>query len=272
MPALSGLVMTLGKSGAMTFALGLFLFGAISLSSAQFVPGIQPMFQPLTEAGAVARLNGILLVTLSAGLFSNRFQKPAAMLLASYLAAWLIAAHLPQLLVKGSDITRLVGLMEVAAIVAALGILAFNRDRRRAGAAQLACIVYGSMLLLFAGVHFTYHDFIASMIPAWIPFKALWPWLTASANLAAGLTFLTGIKSQIGGALLGAMYASWVPIVHLPRVFAAPENVDEWTAGAVAVTLAGAAWLVAGSVQGKGNDPVAGLAVTVRRFVQKMSE
>jgi hypothetical protein len=264
--------MNLGKAGAITFALGLFLLGAISLASGQFIPGIQPILESLSGSSAVARLNGILLVALSVGLFSNRFQKPAAMLLASYLAAWLLAAHLPQLLVKAFDITRLVGLMEVAAIVAALGILAFNRDRRPAAPARFASIVYGCMLLLFAAVHFTYREFIASMIPGWIPFAALWPWVTASVNLAAGLTFLTGIKSQIGGALIGAMYASWVPIVHLPRIFAAPDNVDEWTAGAVAVTLAGAAWLVAGSVQGRGNDPVASLAGTVRRFVQKMSE
>ena len=128
------------------------------------------------------------------------------------------------------------------------------------------------MLLLFAGVHFQYHDFIAAMIPSWIPLAALWPWFTASANLAVGLCFLTGKKAQIGGALLGAMFASWVPIVHLPRVLAAPGNAEEWTAGGLAVTLAGAAWMVAGSGQGRGLDPVANLASAIRRLVQQMSE
>jgi uncharacterized membrane protein YphA (DoxX/SURF4 family) len=264
--------MKLEAAGAKTFALGLLLLGAVSAAGGQYIPGLQPAPAPPEAPDVIARLNGILLVALSSALFIGRFQKPAAALLAVYLAGWFLAVLVPQILFEPFEITRMVSLMEVAAIIATLAILVVGPSGRSSAAARTACIVYGCMLLLFAGVHFQYHDFIASMIPWWVPFAALWPWFTASANLAAGLSFLNGFKPHIGGALLGAMYASWVPIVHLPRVLASPGNVEEWTAGALAVTLAGAAWMVAGSGQGRGFDPVASLASTVRRFIQQMSE
>jgi hypothetical protein len=239
--------MKLESAGTVTFVLGLCLLGMISVTSAEFIPNLQPIPEAFEMRGATARLNGILIASLSAAILAKRFQGPAAALLAAYLSTWLFVVQLPLLCFEPFDITRLVSLLELAAVVAALVILAFGKDSRSAVPARIGSVVYGSMLVLFGWVHFQHHDFIASMIPAWVPFAALWPWFTASANLAAGLSFLTGIKVQIGGALLGAMYASWVPIVHLPRVLAAPDDIIEWAAAAVAVTLAGAAWLIAGS-------------------------
>jgi len=272
MSSLFGFAMRLESAGAKTFAAGLVLLGAVSVASGHFIPGLQPYSAAPAASETVARLNGILLVALSLVLFVKRVEKPAATLLAIYLVAWIFAAHVPHLLFEPFEITRLVSFMEVAAIIAVLAMLATGRNGRSSAAEKIGRVVYGSMLLLFAGVHFQYHDFIAAMIPTWIPLAPFWPWFTASANLAVGLCFLTGKKLQIGGALLGAMFASWVPIVHLPRVLNAPGNAEEWTAGALAVTLAGAAWMVAGSGQGRGFDPVANLTNAIRRFVQQVSE
>jgi uncharacterized membrane protein len=253
--------MRLEFAGTITFVSGLFMLGMISVTSAEFIPKLQPIPEVFEMRGATARLNGILIAALSAAIFAKRLQGPAAALLAAYLSTWLFVIQLPLLCFEPFDITRLVSLLELAAVVAALIIVAFGKDSRSTTPARIGSIVYGSMLLLFGMVHFQHHDFVASMIPAWVPFAALWPWFTASANLVAGLSFLTGIKVQIGGALLGAMYASWVPIVHLPRVLAAPEDVIEWTAAAVAVTLAGAAWLVAGSNRETKIEPAAAIAL-----------
>ena len=96
-------------------------------------------------------------------------------------------------------------MLELATIVAALVILAFGKDGRSNVAVKLGRYLYGSMLLLFALVHVQYREFIASMIPGWIPFVAIWPWFTASANFGAGVSFLSGIRVQLAGALLGAM-------------------------------------------------------------------
>jgi hypothetical protein len=236
--------MKLVAAGAVTFALGLLLLGVISVASGDFIPGLQPIPPEFDVPEGAPLLNGVVVTGLAGGILFKRFQGPAAALLAAYLSSWLFVAQLPQFCFAAFEITRLVSLLELAAIAATLIALAFRKDARSDASAKLGRGVYGCMLLVFALVHFQYHEFIASMIPVWIPFASLWPWFTASANLAVGFSFLSGVKVQFGGALLGAMYASWVPIVHLPRVLASPSDVDEWTAGALAITLAGAAWLI----------------------------
>lgn len=246
MPTLPGFSMKFEAAGAVSFAVGLLLLGMVGLASGELLPNLQPIPPTFEMPGKAAHLNGVLIAVLSAGIFVRRIQGPAAALLAAYLSTWLLVAQLPQLWLGIFEITHLVSLLELAAIIAALIILAFGNDARSDVPAKLGRAIYGCMLLAFALVHVQFREFIASMIPDWIPFAALWPWFTASANLAVGLSFLTGVRAQIGGALLGVMYASWIPIVHLPRVLASPADVGEWTAGALALTLAGAAWLVSG--------------------------
>ena len=257
MPALPGFLMKFEAAGAVTFALVLLLLGVISVASGEFLPDLQPIPATFEMPGKAAHLNGILIAALATGIVVRRFQGPAAALLAAYLSTWLFVAQLPQLCFGTFEITRLVSLLELAAIVAALIVLAFGKDARSDVPVKLGRSIYGCMLMVFALVHFQYREFIASMIPDWIPFTAIWPWFTATANLTVGLSFLTGIKAQLGGALLGAMYASWVPIVHLPRILASPADVSEWTAGALAITLAGASWLVSWWHREIANGPAA---------------
>ena len=246
MPAISSFFVRLETAGAVTFASGLLLLGGIGVASGKFIPSLQPFPDLFELPGNAAHLNGILIAGLAAGILVKRFQGPAAALQAAYLSTWLFVAQLPQLCFGTFEIMRLVSLLELATIVAALIVLAFGNDARSGAPAKLGRAMYGCLLVVLALVHFHHRSSIASIIPSWIPFVALWPWLTAAANLAVGVSFLTGIKAQLGGALIGAMYASWVPIVHLPRVIANPADAREWTAAALAITLAGAAWLVSG--------------------------
>ncbi|MCL6699003.1 hypothetical protein LZ496_09440 [Sphingomonas sp. NSE70-1] len=196
--------------------------------------------------GKAAHLNGILIAVLAAGIFVKRCQGPAAALLAAYLSSWLLVAQLPQLGLTTFDITHLVSLLELAAIVAALTVVAFGIDARSGVPAKLGRGIYGCMLLVIALAHIRHRDLITSMVPAGIPLAAFWPWFTAAASLAVAISFITGIKAQLGGALIGAIYISWVPIVHLPRALNTPAAIGEWTGGALAITLAGAAWIIAG--------------------------
>lgn len=261
--------MKLESVGLAAFALGLFLLGSVSAISGQSIPGLQPPVETLEVSEAIARINGSLIMALSVGLSVRRFRRPAAFGLATYFSAWLIVGHAPQMMFEPFGITHLVGLVELASIISVLSIVAAGLGARSDTAAKLGFVIYGCMLLLFAGVHFYYRDFIASMIPVWIPFAALWPWFTASANLAAGLSNLTGIYAQIGGTLIGTMFASWVPIVHLPRVIAAPGDIEELTAGALALALAGAAWVVAAAGRGRRRgSAVVAIAIEVKRRLQ----
>jgi uncharacterized membrane protein YphA (DoxX/SURF4 family) len=58
------------------------------------------------------------------------------------------------------------------------------------------------------------------------------------------LTLVSGFRSRMGATLLAAMMAAFVVMVHIPRIFASPDEQVEWIMLGVALSLSGAAWLV----------------------------
>jgi len=111
-------------------------------------------------------------------------------------------------------------------------------------------------LLVFGTLHVIYIDYVAYVIPAWIPWHVFWGYFTGAAAAAVGLAILSRIKARLAATLLGIMYGSWVLILHTPRVWAHPEDHREWASLLVAVTLCGGAWLVAGSLADGGRKEI----------------
>jgi hypothetical protein len=56
---------------------------------------------------------------------------------------------------------------------------------------------------------------------------------------------LSGVLAGLASRLFAIMLSSWVLIVHIPRVFAAPRDRHEWTTLFVALVLTGLAWILA---------------------------
>jgi hypothetical protein len=110
-------------------------------------------------------------------------------------------------------------------------------------------LCFGISLPVFAATHFIYADFVATLIPAWIPGRLFLAYFTGAAHLFAGLAIVSNIKARLAAMLAGAMYGSWALILHVPRVTADIGNQGEITSLFVAVALCGSAWLIAGSVK-----------------------
>ncbi|MGA9854374.1 MAG: hypothetical protein WBR29_03745, partial [Gammaproteobacteria bacterium] len=118
--------------------------------------------------------------------------------------------------------------------------------------ANLGRYGFAISLLAFCIVNFIYHDFIAGMIPAWIPAHLFWAYFTGVASLAAGISILTGVQARLAGILLGIMYGSWVMVIHVPYVAANPDGRGMWTDMFITLALSGGAWFIVGSVPAEG--------------------
>ena len=68
---------------------------------------------------------------------------------------------------------------------------------------------------------------------------------TGAAHALAGVAILFGVLRTLAASLEALMTASFVVLVHVPRVLAHPYSRMEWTMLGVAVTLCGSAALVA---------------------------
>jgi len=107
-----------------------------------------------------------------------------------------------------------------------------------------ARLMAGASAAVFGFAHFNYIDFTAGMVPGWIPFKTFWAWATGAGHLATGLALISGFKARLAAGCEAAMMGSFVVLLHLPRVIAAPDQHVEWIMLAVSSMLTGSALLV----------------------------
>ena len=116
-----------------------------------------------------------------------------------------------------------------------------------AGLGSVGRVFYGVPLIVFGIQHFLYAQFISTLIPVWIPRHLFWAYFVGTAFIAAAVSIATKGQARLAAILLGAMFLSWVIIVHAPRVAVHLRNGNEWTSAFIALAMCGGAWIVAGT-------------------------
>ena len=106
-------------------------------------------------------------------------------------------------------------------------------------------ILFAISLIVFAVQHFLYADFIATLVPAWIPFKLFWAYFIGVAFSLASISLLINVKTRLASALLGFMFLFWVIFLHLPRVAAATHIEPEKTSMFIALAMCGVFFTIA---------------------------
>lgn len=233
-------------------AIGLGALGVLSLGSGDFAFQWQPVPPDVPARGALAMATGGLEVAAAVLLLlPGRLREIGAWLAAILLLGW-VALHVPSVVRNPTSIGDWLGIAETAAMASAAlmfaaawsGIAAAGAVRRGAFAA------FGLSALVFGLSHFKYAAFTASMIPPWLPARVALAYFTGAAHALAGLAILTGLQRTLAAWLEAAMMASFVLLVHVPRVLAHPDVRLEWTMLFVAVTLSASAALV-GAMSGR---------------------
>jgi uncharacterized membrane protein len=108
-------------------------------------------------------------------------------------------------------------------------------------------VLFAATLVVFGAQHFVYSAFLATLIPAWLPWHLFWEDLVGAAFIAAAAALATNIAARVAALLLGTMFALFVLVLHLPRVVAAIGSRDQWTSGLVAVAMCAGAFSLAGA-------------------------
>ncbi len=109
-----------------------------------------------------------------------------------------------------------------------------------------ARLVLGASMIIFGIAHFQIPEFIASLIPAWMPFHVFLAWFTGAGFVAAGVSMVTKWQMRLGALMLGLMFFLWVVLLHSPRVAGALNNSDEWNSLFIALAVCGESWILAG--------------------------
>jgi hypothetical protein len=110
--------------------------------------------------------------------------------------------------------------------------------------------LFGISSIVFGVDHFLILAFIASLVPAWMPWHMFWAYLTGAGFVAAGISIVLRKLDQWGAFWLGTMFLLWFLLLHAPRVLVAfrshdPNAPAEWSSAFIALGMCGGSWIVA---------------------------
>lgn len=185
----------------------------------------------------LAWLGGAILLACGAGILFERTLRPAARALAILFFLCTVILEAPKYAPDIGSIPLRTIVFEPLSIACLAWLLA--------GPSVICRYLLAVSLIVFGVDHFLALGFIASLIPAWIPFHTFWVAFFGVAFIASALSIALNILPRPGAWGLGLMFAIWVVTLHLPRVLGlynipgAPTNPDEYSSLLIAAALAG---------------------------------
>jgi uncharacterized membrane protein YphA (DoxX/SURF4 family) len=230
-------VLDLARIGRACFGLAVAALGVDSLVLGGFLPELQPAPAGLPAPGVLAAITAAILVAAGACLAADLRGRLAARALTGVTLAWLVAFHVPLLVAHPGDGGAWTTAFESLAIASAAAVRGWPT---RPAAGRLG---FALALVAFGVLHFRYRAYVASVIPAWLPGHLFWAYATGVAHLAAGAAIALGVAGRLAAVLAGAMFGSWVVILHAPRVIADASR-PECSSLIIALAMCGAAWLL----------------------------
>jgi uncharacterized membrane protein len=245
----------LGEAGRWFFAIAIGGFGIQQFIYKGFVPGITIVPDWMPAHLFWSYVAGALLIICAIGIALREKAQLAALATGMLFLIIMLILHVRQV----SDIIHRNGpertrAFETLALCAGAFILAgvMRGPRSNSSAASMTSVlaevgrhVLAFCLLVFGYDHLPIAKFIASLVPAWMPWHLFWAYFTACGFLAAGLSIATNIQVRLSASLLGLMFLLWVSILHGPRVAAHLHNEGEWNSLFVALAMSGIGFTLA---------------------------
>lgn len=225
------------------FAAGIAGLGAVCLVFRDFALQWQSAPEWVKLIPFAAIVSALWLVATGIALAVRRLAFAGAVSAAVLFGVWAFVFHGPLVAQQPTQLYLWLGMAETGCLMAA-GLALIGADRQDARMLQGARIVFGLCAVVFGLSHFVYVDPTAKMVPAWLPFPLAFAYLTGAGHLAAGLALVSGVKARLAAGMEAAMCASFVILLHVPRVIAAPASQLEWTMVCVALAITGAAWVI----------------------------
>ena len=107
----------------------------------------------------------------------------------------------------------------------------------------LGKFLLSGFFILAAILHFIYAEFVAMLIPAWIPAHLFWTYFAAVALIAGAIGMLIPRTAQLAAGLSALMVFLWVLLLHIPRAWTI-HDANETTALFEALAMCGMALLI----------------------------
>jgi uncharacterized membrane protein len=239
--------------------LALFVVGMIGLAALALIYGdFALVWQPVARwvpgriglaygAGVIMLLGGIGLLFRATAALSIRILFP-------YLVVWVLL-KVPALVVAPQIEGVWLGVGELAVLLAGGWVLfvtlaGLKTDSIFAFATgengiRIARILFAVSLIPIGLSHLLYTKATADLVPAWLPYRTAWAYLTGVGQIACGIGVLFSIYPRVAAMTEAGMLSLFTLLVWIPAILAAPTARLPWTAFFISWAITSAAWLVA---------------------------
>lgn len=253
--------MTRRQQPALTvFAIGMIGLGILALIYGDFALVWQPVPTSIPGRALLAYASGMIMLFGGLGLL---FQTTAALsirILFPYLIAWAML-KLPALIVAPQMEAVWLGFGELAVLLVGGWILfaklaemperSFLAFLAGEKSVWVAKILFAIWLIPIGLSHIFYVKETADLVPAWLPYRPGWAYLTGAGHIAAGLGVLLSILPRVAAMAEAIMITLFTILVWAPAIAATPKARLPWTAFFISWAIASAVWVVAQNIVAK---------------------
>jgi uncharacterized membrane protein len=245
--------------GKVLFAASFAGLGLLSLGSGDFALNWQPVPAWVPWRAPLAYASGVMLVAGGLGLFFRRTAASSALLLTANVLVWLLLLRVPRVLANPTNVGMWLGFGETMTLATAGWILVVGVPRdgdnfvsrlvSGGDGVRVARFLFATGLIPIGLSHLVYVQATTALVPAWLPNRTAFTYLTGSAHIAAGLGLFFAILPRLAVTLEAVMLGLFTILVWAPRVVAAPATRLPATALLISAATTGAALVVVGSLR-----------------------
>jgi uncharacterized membrane protein len=113
---------------------------------------------------------------------------------------------------------------------------------------RIAQMFFAVWLIPIGLSHIVYVQATVDLVPAWLPYRVGWAYLTGAGQIACGLGVLFSIFPRAATWAEAGMISLFTLLVWAPKIVAAPHTRLNWTAFFISWAIASAAWVVAQNI------------------------
>jgi uncharacterized membrane protein len=253
--------MTRSQQPALTlFAVGMIGLGILALIYGDFALVWQPVAPWIPGRTVLAYASGLIMLFGGVGLLFRATAAWSARILFPYLIVWLLL-KVPALVVAPQMEAVWLGFGELAVLLAGGWILFATLAGLREGSlltfatgengVRIARMLFAVSLIPIGLSHLVYVKQTADLVPAWLPYRVGWAYLTGAGQMACGLGVLFSIFPRVAARTEAGMLSLFTLLVWGPALLAAPRTRLPWTAFFISWAIASAAWVVAQNIAPK---------------------
>jgi uncharacterized membrane protein len=253
--------MTRSQQPALTlFAVGMIGLGILALVYGDFALVWQPVAPWIPGRTVLAYASGLIMLFGGVGLLLRATAAWSARILFPYLIVWLLL-KVPALVVAPQMEAVWLGFGELAVLLAGGWVLFATLAGLREGSlltfatgengVRIARMLFAVSLIPIGLSHLVYVKETAELVPAWLPYRVGWAYLTGAGQIACGLGVLFSIFPRVAATAEAGMISLFTLLVWGPAILAAPRTRLPWTAFFISWAIASAAWVVAQNIAPK---------------------